>query len=810
MTCRRLGLTATAGLLAGFAAAYAFGRCGEQGAADPLAGAPTETPQFLEWVEDQLRQPRPPQPLPRSAELAAPATFLQRLERRLSSAKVQSSWSPGAARNEPLASFGPYDTSQRARGNFNSNVLREDIDGSGTLSEQMVIVLGGLKLLCDDIGTIALDIKVPKGDWLDIAWGKDGRTRIPVPDNAQFWKLRVQTAELPKWRGGLPRIEFAVDNPDQGEVELRSLQFFSHEEGFPQAVGVHSVALDKAHRDAIYVHGSSEVRFLNVSLPTGAQWSAALGVSPRDRRAATGLAPITFELLVEESGRSTVVLSDTISESGAWRDVRASLAEWGGKSVHLVLRTTSSQPESVGFWGSPTIYQPVSDAPLVVVYLIDTVSAAHLKLYGYDRETMPRLSQLAEQGVWFRYMHCNAPQTLCSVPNLKLSLTTEKHGVVNASMTAAEELVTLAESFSAGGYATASFITNVNAGPAQNMDQGYDLLLDRIATLQDTDVDRTIPLEEVMQYLKGAGDRPTMVYIHTAEPHAPYTPPPGFAGRFDPDYTGELDGTLDKEHGFVFARSERDLQHIVALYDEELAYADHRLGLFIDALRAAGLMERTTLVITSDHGEEFMEHGRWAHGGDLFNEVLRVPLVVTGPKVTARGRIDVPAQLLDLKPTLLDLFGLPRPYTLDGASLAPLLRGAPATELEAAGLTPTRDIASTNHMFRRRGIIEHVYIEANRWKLYYCSLLEASMPGGGLHHFKLFDLASDPREERNVLDEQPEVLRRLAGKMLTYARAQRPFEKSKSIDPLKFDPAQLDALRAMGYISGGAAEEEEP
>ncbi len=808
MSLRNLGaLAVAAGVAIGLVAAAA-GRATAQQGDDPLAGAPADTPRFLEWLDEQIRQPREPQPLPEAAELALPNTFIQHLDRRLSSAKVQSSWTRQTDAREPLASYGPYSTSEHARSPFNCTVVRNDVDGSGDLAEQMMIVLGSLRLRCEDVGTIAIDIKVPKGDSLDILWGKENRLRVPVPDNENFWKLRVSTAELPQWTGRLLRIQFAVDKPDSGAVELRSIQFLSHEDSFPEPVGTQTVVLDRTQQDAIYTHGSSEIRFLNVSLPKEAKWAASLGVSPRDRRAGDRPVSMRFELLVEEAGQATPVLSETVTQAGVWKDASASLTAWAGKSVHLVLRTTSEEPGLVGLWGAPTVYEPVADPPLVVVYLIDTVSAGHLELYGNKRETMPRLTELAGEGAWFRFMHCNAPQTVCSVPNLKLALTTEKHGVHNASMAAADELVTVAEAFQSAGFATGSFITNVNAGPAQNMDQGYDLLVDRIATLQDTGADRTIPLAEVMAFVNRWRDRPAFVYIHTAEPHAPYTPPPGFAGRFDPDYTGELDGTLHQRHGFVNARSQRDLEHIVALYDEELAYADYRLGLFLDALNEAGFGNRTTLFVTSDHGEEFMEHGRWAHGGALFNEVLRVPLVIRSPLIKARGAIDVPAQLLDLKPTLLELFGLPRPYALDGVSLAPLLRGAPASELEAGGLTARRDIVSTNHMFRRRGIIEHSYIEENRWKLYYCSRLEASTPGGPLHHFKLFDLQTDPGETQNVLDAHPDILRRLAGRMLAYARAQRPFERSRNLDPLRFDPSQLDALRAMGYIGGPGGDEE--
>ena len=470
-----------------------------------------------------------------------------------------------------------------------------------------------------------------------------------------------------------------------------------------------------------------------------------------------------------------------------------------GRRVRLALEVAGGNKGLVGLWSNPLLYQPVEDPPLIVLYLIDALSAKHLELLGYERTITPNMSALAQDGVWFANMYANSPITVASVPDTQLSMSCERHGVGHGSMQAPEELVTLADAVRAAGYATASFIANPNAGPRQNMDQGYDHLFETkiLANREERNAaDRTVPIPDVCEWLARHEDRPVYLYIHTCEPHAPYAPPPGFTNKFDPDYDGKVDGSYDRDVGFEAARTPRDIAHICALYDEDSFYADHMLGELLAQLRERGYGDRTTMLVIADHGEEMQEHGNWGHGPALYNEVMRVPLVAHGPLITARGRVDLPANLYDIMPTMLDLLDLPQPYDLFGVSLRPLMQAG--VENRDPELTPGRTIFISHHRWRAKGYSEYAVVEAARWKLIYHYMHEDQPNYPTPARFELYDLEADPEEKNDLYSAHPEIARRLMCRLVAYARQQFPYERTK--DELQYDPEQLRELRSLGYV----------
>jgi arylsulfatase A-like enzyme len=399
------------------------------------------------------------------------------------------------------------------------------------------------------------------------------------------------------------------------------------------------------------------------------------------------------------------------------------------------------------------------------------------------------------------------------VPDLLVSLPAERHGSYETSVGVPSELVTLAETLRAAGFATASFCTNVNAGPQQNMDQGFDVFYE---PTEGWFQDRTIPLEAAERWLDHHADRPGFVYVHTAEPHGPYTPPEGFANSFDPDYRGPIDGSYERGRGFKNASSERDLAHVMALYDEEILYADSRIGKFVESLERRGLTSRTNLFVTADHGEEFQQHGAWEHGMNLHNEQTRIPLVVAGPWVAHRGRIDAAVQLSDVMPTILDVLELPQPYPLAGQSLAALLRGEQAAASSdrresgvaadqrpprgaAASGAGARTIYASNFNYKNYGVVEFSLIEDGRWKAMY-SFREQTLGDGRTTHLAVYDLASDPRERTNLLLKDRDRSRALFEKLVAHVRSQPPYARKPTDRPIQYDPAQLRELRSLGYI----------
>jgi arylsulfatase len=575
---------------------------------------------------------------------------------------------------------------------------------------------------------------------------------------------------------------------------------------------VRPVTIQRQRRTALYTHCPAEVRLADVTIPPDGRFHAGLGhIIPRhsfsgDKRRghttaadteSTTVGRARFEVVLDVGGESRTVIDQQVSPAEGWIDVHATLAEWAGLTATIILRTSSDSPDAIALWASPTIFQPDASAPFVVIYLIDALSALHLDLYGYTRPTMPALRRLAEGGTWLANMFSNSSRTIESIPDLMLSLPAELHGVISPSIAAPPALVTIADAFRAAGYATASFCTNVNAGPQQNMDQGFDVFVDRIDSWRDGSANRTVPLENVQLWMAANRDRPMFAYIHTAEPHAPYTPINGFAGRFSSAHPGEIDGTYDEKTGFRSATTQEQRDRVMALYDDEVAYADSRLGEFLAAVDAAGLRERLTILVIADHGEEFQQHGGWEHGTNLHTEQTRIPLVVHSPLFPPRGRIDTAAQMVDLMPTLLDLFGLPQPYPLAGRSLRPLLH--PDGDDDAAQQLAQRTLYLSNFRYKVFGWVEFALIEAGRWKLILRSNEHGYKSGGELTRFALFDIQADPGETRNLLDEQRDLARRLIDQLVAYARSQRPFSAGPA-QPIQYDTKQIRELQSLGYV----------
>lgn len=745
--------------------------------------APTDFAALLNWADGKLQKAPDPVPLPNNAKLPEAKWPVIRLDDRLGSAVIRGDWTPATTQPAALAAVGPCRSDRPAP---NVGLQKQLLPDEG---ESLRMTLRGFRVDREQVGSIEIDARFPYGTYFDLTWSRGGTLRIPIDRAEDAVSISIATDGFNEWAGPLDAISINTDGFDEKQpVEIRSLRFIARSNSYPLAAGLRRPRVAREIRSAIYAQAGTEIRFENVEVPPGAR--LALGLSAA---AAAGVPAVRAEVLAEIDGISTPLLAQTVDSGEQWIDLSASLDAIAGRRATIVLRCASAQAGDVALWSNPLIYVPVADAPIVVVYLVDTLAATHLDLYGYSRATGPNLRALAEQGVWFENMYANAPETVMSVPNLLLGLSTERHKLYHASALAPNELVSIADALRAAGFATGSCVTNVNAGPRQNMDQGFDWFIDRMSFHWEAGNDRTVDLDATRRFLEAHADRPTFLYVHTAEPHAPYEPPAEFAGRFATGYSGPIRGTYDRRTGVFAARSPAEIAHVVSLYDEEVAYADHRFGLFWRMLADAKLRDRTTLLLTADHGEEFFQHGNWMHSKTLFNEVLRVPLIVVGPRITQRGKIASPASLVDVMPTLLDMFDLPEPYLLNGRSLMPAL-SAGATKLSE------RPVFASSYMSIRMGFLHWAMIDpAGRWKLMYGPPRESATAGAKPSRFALYDLSADPRETKSVLHEHADVARRMILALVQHRARQRPYDAGAD-KTINFDADQLRELKSMGYV----------
>jgi arylsulfatase A-like enzyme len=366
----------------------------------------------------------------------------------------------------------------------------------------------------------------------------------------------------------------------------------------------------------------------------------ALPASARRRAVALiGADHARLRISLRRGDGEDVVVQRQLDRADEWQDFDVELTKPGEVLGQLTI-DVAGVADGVVVIGAPVIYKPVAHPRRVLLYLIDTLAAKHMSLYGYNHSTTPHLSALAARGAWFANAFANASRTVESVPSMMLSVPAISNGVRDSFDKVGDDAILMAEDFQRAGYATACFSTNVNAGPRQGLDRGFDSFFDHIAFQWTPGESRTVPIEAVVAWMESQRHRPIFLYVHTAEPHYPYEAPEPFRNRFGQNVPPQAKP--------LSRLAERGSQRERVRYDEEIAFADERFHTFWQRLEQAGLTNGLITMVTADHGEEFREHGGARHGRNLHGETVRVPIIVQGPLdvVPARGGIDVAAQLL--------------------------------------------------------------------------------------------------------------------------------------------------------------------
>ncbi len=426
--------------------------------------------------------------------------------------------------------------------------------------------------------------------------------------------------------------------------------------------------------------------------------------------------------------------------------------------------------------------------PHVVIWLVDTLRADHLGCYGYERPTSPHLDALARNGVRFANLHVHANWTMPSVASLLSGMAPD---IYPESWTTRvpDDLALAAERFGEGGYETAGFTATVATAAFFGFDQGYDTYveLDGELSLSERKMragrafDADTLVEAGLEWLDARDDeRPFFLTLHSIDPHAPYAPPAEF-DRWTKSYDGTIDGSVASLRGLA-ARdiTPRDRAHLLALYDGEVAFNDHALGMLVAGLEARGIAEQTLLVVVSDHGEEFGDRGGYGHAHrNLHRELTHVPWVLHWPVGLAP---DVVVEQLvggmDVLPTLLDACGF-EVDGMDGRSVLDLVRG---TSMSPADVYAFRA--------KQPGDIAAVRTDTH---LYHWD--ERGQRTG------LFDLAADTDEHRDMRTGAPALATQLDTRLTTWLGERAARRRPPAATP---DGATREALIDLGYLEDGS------
>ncbi|HJS58571.1 MAG TPA: sulfatase-like hydrolase/transferase [Vicinamibacteria bacterium] len=420
------------------------------------------------------------------------------------------------------------------------------------------------------------------------------------------------------------------------------------------------------------------------------------------------------------------------------------------------------------------------ERPNLLLVTIDTLRADHCSAYGYGKPTTPRLEALARDGVRCELAYAPMPSTGPSHATMFTGLLPRRHGVRKNGHVLGGRHRTLAETLARAGYRTHAIVSSFILGRRFGLDQGfasYDESLSgsadpKEALFQTADRAR----RKAVDWLRTSGDlgstrpaQPFFLWVHIFDPHEPYAPP------------------LEHRRPFAPPDESDALRSALASYDGEVRFADAELGLLLDALAGAGRLDDTLVVITADHGEGLMAHGHMSHGPQLYEEAVRVPLVLRWPRGLPKGTlVEDPVLLADLQPTLLTLAGVSGTPDVDGIDLAERLRGRQRGE-------PNRVVLLERRQYKERTVDGGLPVRGTLTgvRLGRFKYLEAPAEG----RRELYDLLADPGERHDLSAERPREAESMA-------RLLAAWQATSGVRPELADESAetRDALRALGYV----------
>ncbi len=435
-----------------------------------------------------------------------------------------------------------------------------------------------------------------------------------------------------------------------------------------------------------------------------------------------------------------------------------------------------------------------------ILISIDTLRPDHLGCYGHGRDTSPTLDGIAARGVRFTDASAAAPWTLPSHATMLTGLYPSHHGVKNHETRLGASVVTLAEEFAARGFRTLGVVNTWNVGAPQfQLAQGFQ----RFHYVPETEEDeRTLQMHtkngarEVIGkarefLLEEPSEGPFFLFLHFYDVHSDFTPRAPYCEQFVEPYQGKLTGRTQqlinlRDKGEPFSAD--DLRWLRQMYDAEIRQLDDALGRFLAWLDERDWLAETLLVVTSDHGEEFQEHGGILHGRTQYQEVLRVPFLIAGPGVPAGVVNDDPVHGVDLAPTLLACMGLASSAARDGLDLSVSWQGGRLPERALFAEADHTNLVDGEHLLD----IQHMIRRGAR-KLHFDRHARSS---------RLFDLERDPGESQDLAAEQPETARALLAELERFAAGAivpesvpRPTQEEQRL------------LEELGYGGGGGDDE---
>jgi arylsulfatase A-like enzyme len=523
------------------------------------------------------------------------------------------------------------------------------------------------------------------------------------------------------------------------------------------------------------------------------------GADGRDRSAAG----FRFTIAVDGARAYTRVVNPAARRRDRrWFDERVDLAPWAGRTVDVELAVVAEPAAGpvagLAGWSRVRVVRETTmarapaapDRPNVLVLLVDTLRADAVGVYGARPSPTPTLDALAAQGTVFATAVGQSSWTLPSVASLLTGLPPRRHGAIGTREDVRghvpdgrwgfldDAALTWVKAAAHAGVTTFGVSANPLVSRGTNLAQGFETFVELPWDPRGRNWAGAAEVNAAfLAWLRANAGYRFVAYLHYMEPHDPYTPaerprpPAGLRPSLLRGWIRDAATTINWGGGERLPPDH--VAYLHALYRAEVRDWDRQLGTLLAGLDAAGVRGRTLVVVTADHGEEFQEHGRLTHGSLLYEESIRVPLVLVGPGVPTARRDDL-AQGIDLFPTVAPVLGLEAAARdLPGRDLLAGPSSRPAVVETASGIAP--DGAA----------IQLTAVRTERWKLIHAP---------SLARYELYDLAADPGEHDDRFAQAPEASELV--RLLDGWRARTPAAAPAG----DVDPAFAAKLQALGYV----------
>jgi len=488
----------------------------------------------------------------------------------------------------------------------------------------------------------------------------------------------------------------------------------------------------------------------------------------------------------------------TYDPNESLRMEKIDLSNLAGKKIKIKLETMGNG-EAQAFWFNPIVYQRSKNNINIILISIDTLRADHLSCYGYKRITSEGIDNFAKDSVVFLNTYAPAPWTLPSHMSMFTSLYVHNHRVYDQKQVLDDSVITMAQLLHRRGYYCAAFTDGGLISGVFGFNRGFDLY-QQSKSSQASMMSANKLYMNASHWIEQNKDKPFFLFLHTYQPHDPYFTPPPYNLKFI-DEKAKLRNVNLKAYlgGAEFIHkplSEAEKQNIIALYDAEIYYTDKILvSALITKLKKLNLYDRTMIIITSDHGEQFYEHSGWNHGYNLYQEVLKVPLIIKFPfGVYAGTKVSTAVSLVDIMPTIISVTNsMKKNLKLDGINLIDVIKKKKINRMIISDV-------SADIMFYHNP--KRVCLINDSMKLIYNDKISNDdyaffkYPPPVAPEIELYDLINDSYEKNNLVSVKKDIASSMLRNLLSF----HSFDYLQKSLNIPTSEELNEQLRSLGYV----------